>query len=127
MFTVEGALQWLETNQDRPLDELKEEFEAEKAGVEAKATDGVAASIVCEDCQKKFRDEAGAQYHATKSGHTNFAQSTEGIAPLTEEQKAEKIQELRAKAAVKKAAQSEQDKADQKRNEVSSSLKPRCI
>ena len=38
---------------------------------------------------------------------------------MTEEEKKAKLQELREKLAAKRAIQSEQDKADQKRNEVS--------
>lgn len=39
------------------------------------------------------------------------------MAPLTEEQKAERMAELRERLAAKRAKQSEQDKIDQKRNE----------
>ena len=49
--------------------------------------------------------------------HTDFSESTEEIAPLTEEQKAQKLNELRAKLAEKRAVMSEQDKIDKKRNE----------
>jgi hypothetical protein len=42
----------------------------------------------------------------------------EEIAPLTEDQKKEKLQELRERLAAKRAVQSVQDKADDKRNEV---------
>lgn len=49
----------------------------------------------------------------------NFSESTEEITPLTEEQKKEKLAELRHKAAEKKSAQSEEDKLANKRNEVS--------
>jgi hypothetical protein len=38
---------------------------------------------------------------------------------LTEEEKKARLAELREKLAAKRAVQSEQDKADQKRNEVS--------
>lgn len=51
------------------------------------------------------------------SDHTDFAESTEEIAPLTEEQKAAKLQELRERLAEKRAGQSDQDKAERKRNE----------
>ncbi|KAL9109419.1 MAG: hypothetical protein Q9227_005926 [Pyrenula ochraceoflavens] len=115
--SVEGAVQWLETNQDRDLAELKEQYEAEGASIDAKSVEGVAQSLVCDDCGKKFRDESQAQYHASKSGHANFSQSVDEIAPLTEEERAAKLAELRARANERKAAQSVQDKAEQKRNE----------
>lgn len=42
-----------------------------------------------------FRNQALASYHSTKSGHTNFEESTEELKPLTEEEKAEKLREVR--------------------------------
>jgi hypothetical protein len=54
------------------------------------------------------------------SGHENFSESTEEIAPLTEEEKKQRLEELRAKMAEKKAKQATLDKEDQKKNEVGS-------
>lgn len=77
-------------------------------------------SLVCNECGKKFRGQSQAEFHASKSGHVDFAESTEELAPLTEEQKKEKLAALRDKLAAKRAGQSEQDKVDKKRNEVRS-------
>jgi hypothetical protein len=55
------------------------------------------------------------------SGHENFSESTEEIAPLTEEEKKQRLEELRAKMAEKKAKQAILDKEEQKKNEVHSS------
>lgn len=142
---VEGAINWLEKNQDTPLDEL----EAEDAGpsVEAQAVgEGqVAQSIVCNDCGKKFRTKQLAGFHAEKtyvasgpqvslcmkaiiadsltySGHDDFAESTEELPPLTEEEKAQRLQDMRAALAEKRAKQAIVDKEEQKRNEVSFSF-----
>lgn len=52
------------------------------------------------------------------SGHTDFSQSTEEIKPLTEEEKKAKLEELRQKAAARKAAQEIKDKEAAKKNEV---------
>ena len=82
-----------------------------KPGEEAK-------SLVCNDCGRKLRSHAQAEFHATKTGHVDFAESTEEIAPLTEEEKKAKLEELRARAAAKRAGGSEQDRLDKKRNEV---------
>lgn len=49
--------------------------------------------------------------------HVNFEESTQEIAPLTEEEKKAKLEELRRKLAEKRAGQSEQDKVDRKRND----------
>ncbi|KAJ5635274.1 uncharacterized protein N7484_008587 [Penicillium longicatenatum] len=117
---LQGALEWLETNQDKSLEEIKaaqsqeaedEEGPALKPGEEAR-------SLVCNECGKKFRSHAQAEFHASKSEHVDFSESTEEIAPLTEEQKKQRLDELRERLAEKRSAQTLQDKADQKRNEV---------
>lgn len=79
---------------------------------------------MCNECGKKFRSHAQAEFHASKSQHTDFAESTEELAPLSDEDKQKRLQELREKLAAKRAGQSEQDKEDKKRNEVDS---PQCI
>jgi UBX domain-containing protein 1/4 len=50
--------------------------------------------------------------------HVDFSESTEEIAPLTEEEKKARLEELRQKMAEKKAKQAVLDKEEQKRNEV---------
>lgn len=110
---LEAALQWLEKNQDTPLEELQ----SDQISTQAIADGGVALSLICNDCSKKFRTQAAAEFHAEKSGHQNFAESTEEIKPLTEEEKKAKLEELRQKAAARKAGQSQEDKEAQKRNE----------
>ena len=82
-----------------------------KPGEEAK-------SLVCGICGRKLRSHAQAEFHATKTGHTDFAESTEEIAPLTEEEKKVKLEELRRKLAEKRSGTSEQDRLDKKKNEV---------
>lgn len=51
-------------------------------------------------------------------GHADFAESTEEIAPLTEEEKQQRLAELRDKVKAKRANQAIVDKEEQKRNEV---------
>ena len=115
--SVQGALEWLEKNQDKSLDEIKaaepeaEEGPALQPGEESR-------SLVCNECGKKFRSQAQAEFHASKSEHVDFSESTEEIAPLTEDEKKVRLQEMRERLAEKRATQSEQDKADKKRNEV---------
>ena len=79
----------------------------------------MARSLICNECGKKFRSQAQAEFHATKTEHVDFAESTEEIAPLTEEEKKAKLEELRRKATERRAETSAQDKIEQKRNEVS--------
>ncbi|KAI1639612.1 DNA-binding protein [Biscogniauxia mediterranea] len=115
------ALEWLEKTQDTPLEELLEE---EESGAKiARAEDGtIAMSLVCNECGKKFRTQGEAEFHANKSGHADFAESTEEIAPLTEEEKKQRLQELRERVKAKRANQAEADKEEQKRNEACSIL-----
>ncbi|KAH2097817.1 hypothetical protein KXV84_003341 [Aspergillus fumigatus] len=116
---LQGALEWLEENQDKSLEEIKaggsKEGEDEKGPALQPGEEP--RSLACNECGKKFRSQAQAEFHASKSGHADFSESTEEIAPLTEEEKKAKLEELRQKLAAKRAAQAEQDKLDQKRNE----------
>lgn len=125
---VQGALTWLEENQEKSLEELEaaaskqvatEEDDEDPDAPKIPDVDGEnAKSLVCNDCGKRFKNPDLASYHASKTQHTDFSESAEAIAPLTEEQKAQKLQELREKVAAKRAVQSEKDKEEQKRNEV---------
>lgn len=51
-------------------------------------------------------------------GHTDFAESTEEIAPLTEAEKKARLEELRQRLKDKRANQAIVDREDQKKNEV---------
>lgn len=115
---MQGALEWLEVNQDKPLDEIKAAQEAQDEEGPALKPGEEARSLVCNDCGKKFRSQAQAEFHASKSQHVDFSESTEEIAPLTEDQKKQKLQELRERLAAKRSVQQVQDKADEKKNEV---------
>ena len=118
---LQPAIDWLETNQDKSIDDIKQEqaTAAANASEEPPALQPgeEAKSLVCDECGKKFRSVNQAQFHGEKTGHEQFSESTEEIAPLTEEQKAQRLQELREKLAAKRAMQSEQDKEDHKKNE----------
>ena len=54
----------------------------------------------------------------TPSEHTDFSESTEEVAPMTEEEKKARLDELRNRLKSKKAASAMQDKEEAKRNEV---------
>ncbi|KAI0470700.1 ubiquitin-related domain-containing protein [Xylariaceae sp. FL0804] len=110
------AMDWLEKTQDTPMEELLEEDQS-GANIE-KVSDGtVALSLVCNECGKKFRSQGEAEFHANKSGHTDFSESTEEIAPLTEDEKKQRLEELRERVKAKRAGQAVVDKEEAKRNE----------
>ncbi|KAF7544181.1 hypothetical protein G7046_g9842 [Stylonectria norvegica] len=125
---LQDALQWLEDNQDKSLEDIqaaaadaKKEEDETADETQARITEiesGQAArSLVCNDCGKRFRNQDLASYHAGKTDHENFSESTEEIAPLTEEEKKARLAELRERLQAKKSIKSEQDREDQKRNE----------
>lgn len=60
---------------------------------------------------------AAAERHAIRTTHQNFSESTEAIKPLTEEEKKEKLAELKARMAEKRALRQLQEKEEQKSNE----------
>jgi hypothetical protein len=72
MVLVQGALTWLEDNQDKKLEDLQaeqadeNEDEDTKANIAALET-GQALSLVCNDCGKKFRSHDQASFHASKT------------------------------------------------------------
>ncbi|KAI0074495.1 hypothetical protein K474DRAFT_1665336 [Panus rudis PR-1116 ss-1] len=109
-----------------PMDEDEEELEALKAvygkgGAGGEGGSGIgleAKSIKCSQCGKVFRNTALANYHAEKSGHDQFEESTEEIKPLTEEEKKERLAELRAKMAAKRAEKAKQEAKEFKANEA---------
>ncbi|TGO35030.1 hypothetical protein BHYA_0173g00250 [Botrytis hyacinthi] len=123
---LNGALQWLEDNQDKSIEEIRTaeaaaapDSDETNPNIEpAPLKDGEEAkSMVCTDCGKKFRSMMQVQFHAEKTQHENFEQSTEEIAPLTEEEKQQKLTELREKAKEKRAKQAIVDREEAKRNE----------
>ncbi|ESA42709.1 hypothetical protein GE21DRAFT_8369 [Neurospora crassa] len=121
---LQGALTWLEENQDKSLEELQA---SAASAATAKADDDEeddgspipegAKSLVCNDCGKRFKNGDLAAFHASKTQHTDFSESTEEIAPLTEEEKKQRLEELRQKLAEKRERQALVDKEEQKRNE----------
>ncbi|KAJ2629845.1 hypothetical protein H4R22_003070 [Coemansia sp. RSA 1290] len=113
------ALDWINSHQDMPAEATSEAAEA-PTGAEAAepAAEAEAQSLVCNDCGKQFKNEDLAQYHAVKSGHTNFAQSTEAVKPLSEEEKKQKLAEIQERIAAKRRQREQEEKEEQRRNEL---------
>ncbi|KAI9062737.1 hypothetical protein FKP32DRAFT_1677243 [Trametes sanguinea] len=118
-----------------PMDEDDEDLEALKAvygkkiagggaGAEAGSSAGgsgegaEAKSIKCSLCGKTFKNVDLANYHAEKSGHDQFEESTEEIRPLTEEEKKQKLAELKEKLAAKRAAKAKEEAKESLANEA---------
>jgi hypothetical protein len=93
-------------------------------------------SIKCSQCGKTFKNTALANFHAEKSGHDQFEESTEDvrlshivgqtillmtflkIKPLTEEEKSQKLAGLRDKMAEKRALKAAEEAKEAKANEL---------
>lgn len=71
-----------------------------------------AKSLKCEDCGKLFKDASEIEYHAAKTSHSNFSESTEEKKPLTEEEKKAQLALLEEKIKKKRAEREEQEKKD---------------
>jgi UBX domain-containing protein 1/4 len=110
-----GAIDWLEQNADRSVEELKNEG-GSTTGAAPEAAVGP-NSYVCGDCGRKLRNLTAFQAHAEKTGHTNVEESSEVLPPMSEDEKKAKLEELREKLAAKRAGQSEEDRLAQKRND----------
>lgn len=96
---VQGAIDWLEKNQEKSLDDILAN-EADNAAETDPNTEAAALqpgeeakSLLCNECGRKLRSVAQAEFHASKTGHADFAESTEEIAPLTEEEKKARLEE----------------------------------
>jgi len=69
-----------------------------------------AKSIKCEDCGKLFRTEDEVHFHAVKSGHANFSESTDEVQPLTEEEKRARMLALQERLKQKRVEKEDEDK-----------------
>ena len=71
---LQGAIDWLEKNQEKSIEEIKAaEAESSDQAPELKAGEE-AQSLVCDDCGRRLRSVAQAEWHASKTyvSHTSF-------------------------------------------------------
>jgi len=71
-YLVQGALQWLEDNQDKSIDYIlaasAADAETDPSIEPAPLKEGeVAKSLKCDECGKKFRSVAQAEFHGSKT------------------------------------------------------------
>lgn len=111
---VEPAMEWLLAHIDDPIpdesiagtstisspnDETTPGTETLvlKPEPESEAEAQLAKSIKCNECDRLFKTQTEVEFHAAKSGHVDFSESTEEKKPLTEEQKREQLALLETK------------------------------
>lgn len=68
-------------------------------------------------CLYIFILATGAERHATRTGHQNFSESTEAIKPLSEEEKKQKLLDLKNRMAEKRAVREQAEIAERKQAE----------
>lgn len=122
---VEPAMEWLLAHSD----DLTPECVADStnstdsnATAEASAststgtieTTAEVKSFKCEDCgnNRLFKNQMEVEFHAAKSGHSNFSESTEEKKPLTEEEKKEQLARLEDKLRLKRMEREESEKRE---------------
>lgn len=103
--TVEGAVEWLLNHQDD--DDIDDPIEKVPKGGAA-----VAQSYKCNECGKILSNMANLELHANKTGHSDFEESTEIKKPLTAEEKAAKILEIKSLLKAKRAEREDTEKKD---------------
>lgn len=74
--------------------------------------DAIAKSIKCNDCNRLFKTQMEIEFHAAKTGHSNFAESTEEKKPLTDEEKKEQLAKLEDKLKKKRVEREEKERID---------------
>ncbi len=124
---MQGAIDWLEHNQDKTLEEITAQAASDETDPSVEpaplAAGEDARSLVCNECGKRFRSQEQAQFHASKTEHVDFAESTEEINPMTKKDLDELREKLKQKKlADQKTAEMEQRQAEQRRvSDISSS------
>ncbi|XP_076296290.1 UBX domain-containing protein 1 [Lasioglossum baleicum] len=76
------------------------------------STTEVAKSMKCDVCGKQFTTNLAVEFHATKSGHDRFSESTEEKEPLTEEERKEQLRILTEKLKQKNKEREEQERIE---------------
>lgn len=72
-----------------------------------------AKSLKCDECNRLFKTQLEVEFHAAKSGHSSFSESTEEKKPLTEGEKVAQLQLLEEKLKAKRVAREAEDKKEE--------------
>lgn len=117
---VEPAMEWLLAHADDPAMDaghtIGSSSSTEDVGItqpqssSSSETVPEAKSLKCEDCGKLFKNQEEVEYHAAKTNHSNFSESTEEKKPLTEEEKKEQLALLEERMKQKRKEREERDK-----------------
>lgn len=64
-------------------------------------------------CNRLFEDQVEAEYHAVKTGHSNFSESNEEKKPLTEEERKQQLRLIEEKMKQKRKEREERERQDE--------------
>ncbi|EDV96859.1 UBX domain-containing protein 1 [Drosophila grimshawi] len=121
---VEMAMEWLLAHVDEEIPGAVSATAAPAAASTATATedsapsssgaseDPIAKSLKCDDCGKVLKDQTEVEYHAAKTGHANFSESTEEKKALTEEEKKAQLALIEEKLKQKRVEREEREKSE---------------
>lgn len=81
-------MEWILAHPDDEESLESPDVNAEEAGTEETSSQALEAkSLKCDECGRLFKTHEEVEFHAAKSGHSSFSESTEEKKPLTEEEK----------------------------------------
>ncbi|XP_053662968.1 UBX domain-containing protein 1-A [Anopheles marshallii] len=121
---VEQAMEWLLAHADEPLppasgpagdstSSTAETPDNTSAGGSAdEQAAAVAKSLKCDECGKLFKSKEEVEFHAAKTEHSSFSESTEEKKPLTEEEKKVQLALLEEKMRRKRQEREENEKKE---------------
>lgn len=69
-----------------------------------------AKSFKCDECGKLFKNQEEVEFHAAKTNHSSFSESTEEKKPLTEEEKAAQLALLEERLKLKRKEREDREK-----------------
>uniref|UniRef100_A0A1Q3F7J8 Putative ubiquitin regulatory protein n=1 Tax=Culex tarsalis TaxID=7177 RepID=A0A1Q3F7J8_CULTA len=124
---VEAAMEWLLAHAD---EDIPSSSSAASAAAPAPATEAppaaeggssaageedpapVAKSLKCDECGKLFKSQEEVEFHAAKTQHSSFSESTEEKKPLTEEERKAQLALLEEKMKRKRQEREDNEKKE---------------
>lgn len=129
---VEAAMEWLLAHADEDIPSASGESTSsveQQPPVEGSApsdvapaatteeTAAVAKSLKCDECGKLFKSQDEVEFHAAKTQHSSFSESTEEKKPLTEEEKKAQLALLEEKMKRKRQEREDNEKKEAQERE----------
>lgn len=129
---VEPAMEWLLAHADEEMPALPVVNQQPEVSTETATTDAVtpmvtsdetpaetssetpaeAKSLKCDECNRLFKNQTEVEFHAAKSGHSAFSESTEEKKPLTETEKKAQLALLEERLKQKRIEREEKEKLE---------------